>query len=164
MRKRPNFVEPDSYWMKHHGNEKIEERFYLDLFRKLESDFPRGKIIASESPDFLIKTKHRTVGIEMTRMMPLYMREESFETANEAPKRWLVGTETLQMILDKKEEKLNLYQSKKLNAYWLIIVVPPLSSAHSCELPPQLLHFKFHTRFNRVFLLLVDQKKLMVIA
>ena len=150
--------------MKHHGNEKIEERFYLDLFRKLESDFPRGKIIASESPDFLIKTKHRTVGIEMTRMMPLYMREESFETANEAPKRWLVGTETLQMILDKKEEKLSLYQSKKLNAYWLIIVVPPLLLAHSCELPPQLLHFKFHTRFNRVFLLLVDQKKLMVIA
>ncbi|MCC7318587.1 MAG: hypothetical protein IT219_08635 [Bacteroidales bacterium] len=149
--------------MKHHGNEKIEERLYLDLFRKLESDFPRGKIIPSESPDFLIKTKHRTVGIEMTRMMPLYMREESFETANEAPKRWLVGTETLQMILDKKEEKLNLYQSKKLNAYWLIIVVPPLSLAQF-ELPPQLLHFKFHTRFNRVFLLLADQKKLMVIA
>lgn len=95
--------------------------------------------------------------------MPLYLREESFETANEAPKRWLVGTETLQMILDKKEEKLNLYQSKKLNAYWLIIVVPPLSLAQF-ELPPQLLHFKFHTRFNRVFLLLADQKKLMVIA
>lgn len=161
---QPNFVESDSDQMKHKGKEKLEERFYLDLFRKLESDFPKGKVLASESPDFLIKTKHSTVGIEITRLLPLYVNEDSFNATNSQQKSWLVGPHTIQMILDKKEEKLGLYRSKKLKACWLLIVLPSLSVAEACELSSQTFHFMYHTNFDRVFLLLVDQKKLMVIA
>ncbi len=50
-------------------NKKLEERIILEFFSHALDDFPEGKILDSESPDFIIKeTKKRSLGIELTRL------------------------------------------------------------------------------------------------
>lgn len=48
---------------------KQEERAYLDTLALLYPGFPDGRIMASESPDFVIRSGPRqATGIEITRM------------------------------------------------------------------------------------------------
>lgn len=48
---------------------KIEEKQLLIHFKNCFDDFPEGKIIDTESPDFIIKTaKKEEIGIELTRL------------------------------------------------------------------------------------------------
>jgi hypothetical protein len=48
---------------------QIQEYIIIDNFRKHYPQFPKGKLIKSESPDFILKTgaKH-TIGIELTSL------------------------------------------------------------------------------------------------
>lgn len=47
------------------------EILLVNYFRNQYPDFPKGKIVASESPDFVIKTKNKQqLGIELTRLNP----------------------------------------------------------------------------------------------
>lgn len=46
--------------------DKIEEKYYLDLFKKIYSDFPQGEIEPCERPDFIINNQDKTIGIELT--------------------------------------------------------------------------------------------------
>lgn len=46
---------------------KVECR-YLDVVRRGIDDFPQGNITNTESPDFLIQSPERTVGVEITRI------------------------------------------------------------------------------------------------
>jgi len=45
---------------------KGSELFYLEKFKENFSDFPKGKIVSHESPDFLVKAPNEIVGIEIT--------------------------------------------------------------------------------------------------
>ncbi len=48
------------------------EILLMHYFRECYPVFPRGKLISSESPDFILKLKTRTqIGIELTRLNPL---------------------------------------------------------------------------------------------
>ncbi len=48
------------------------EILLLQYFRECYPDFPKGKIIPSESPDFIIKLKNKNnIGIELTRLNPI---------------------------------------------------------------------------------------------
>lgn len=45
---------------------KIErEDFIFDRFRPAFSEFPKGEVVRSESPDYLIRQPNKTIGIEM---------------------------------------------------------------------------------------------------
>jgi hypothetical protein len=47
------------------------EVLLMEYFRNAYPDFPKGKLIPSESPDFILGLKNRTsVGIEITRLYP----------------------------------------------------------------------------------------------
>ncbi len=46
-----------------------EERLIIQMFREVYDDFPKGKIIKSESPDFILKEpRKKKTGIELTRL------------------------------------------------------------------------------------------------
>ena len=45
---------------------KARERAHLQRFRENFAEFPEGKVVPSERPDFLIKTQSRWIGIELT--------------------------------------------------------------------------------------------------
>jgi hypothetical protein len=47
------------------------ERLLLEGFRTFYPDFPKGKLVPSESPDFIMRTKsNHYLGIELTRLHP----------------------------------------------------------------------------------------------
>jgi len=47
------------------------EVLLVNFFRECYGDFPKGNIVATESPDFVVKMKGaKTVGIELTRLNP----------------------------------------------------------------------------------------------
>ena len=46
--------------------QKARERAYLQRFRDNFAGFPEGEVVSSESPDFLVKSQPRWIGIELT--------------------------------------------------------------------------------------------------
>ena len=52
------------------------EILLIRYFKECYPDFPRGRVIPSESPDFIITLKSKNnLGIELTRLNPLNARE-----------------------------------------------------------------------------------------
>ncbi|MBN3035849.1 MAG: hypothetical protein JW861_09710 [Bacteroidales bacterium] len=121
------------------SSKDAEELEYVHLFRKIYSGFPRGRLLKSESPDFILQTGRRyAIGIEVTRMR--YDEPDTYV--------W----KQMDHILDIKEEKLPLYRKKRLDNYWLLMVAVP-------ELAPDLNpldqwgRHQVNTSFNRIFIL-----------
>ena len=46
--------------------QKARERAHLQRFRDNFAGFPEGEVVSSESPDFLVKSQPRWIGIELT--------------------------------------------------------------------------------------------------
>ena len=89
-----------------------EEWLVMRYFREKYTDFPRGKLVKSESPDFILKlSRKRSIGIELTRLD--YMIKDN-------PNLW---PEYLLSLIEKKEEKLCLYKKKQFAKYWLLMAV-----------------------------------------
>ena len=101
---------------------KIQERAILDQFRKHYPDFPKGKIIPSESPDFILKTSpKRSIGIELSSLPSL-----SYHIQNKADLQRLI--QDIQVIISKKDGKIKLYRNKLANEYWLILHVDSIQN------------------------------------
>ncbi|MEZ5083981.1 MAG: hypothetical protein R2750_11115 [Bacteroidales bacterium] len=116
-------------------NQKEEEKLVMSLFRKKFEDFPKGKLVASESPDFTLKVgRHNTLGIELSRLVDEQMA---------LPER-------IKTSLSKKIEKLELYQKKVFNQIWLILYVDEYSGI----LPAKTMEIEMDQtqKFNRQFL------------
>ena len=129
--------------MENQSSKKKAERQVLDGFRKVYEDFPKGKIIESESPDFIIKPKRkRTIGIELIQIFP-----ENFEI--EITRKNFISN--VAKAISKKEEKLNLYQKKILENYWLLISTEQ-RIPENFNVPTLLGKIKSATLFDRVFL------------
>ena len=55
-------------------DKKQLELLLMHFFRECSPDFPKGKIVPSESPDFILKLKSKNrIGIELTRLHPVKM-------------------------------------------------------------------------------------------
>ena len=118
-------------------NQREEEILILEYFRKNYKDFPKGKVIKSESPDFIIKeTRKSTIGIELTRLLST---QKNFY-------------ENLSLTIDSKEEKIRLYQKKNLNEIWLIVFTDFLKEPRSYNINNKMINRKLPFRFHKVFL------------
>lgn len=231
-------------------NKKQVEVLLIDYFRECYEEFPKGKIVPSESPDFLVKMRNtHLLGIELTRLNPanalpvsdivqaeidfqeqlILKTKEHFEGACQlnlfvkflfsekeiiAPERELSivvriallikeqvkhkdrksffketiyksqlpegfeelviiyhqGLETsvwersnnlgvsndvvddIRKAIQKKDEKLRLYQKQRLNYYWLLITTDRLRGIRSFNLPNKINNQEFYSRFQHVFL------------
>lgn len=50
---------------------KQVEWLLMEYFRRSFAEFPKGKLLLSESPDFVLQTNHKSsIGIELTRLHP----------------------------------------------------------------------------------------------
>lgn len=228
----------------------IDEQAIIGFFREAYEDFPRGKLVKSESPDFELKiNRKRSIGIELTRLFKngndpehlpvknpraLYkrivresrqffeMRSElklsvhlSFPAEIQLPRARigdtaarvantirlnLSGSDLTQVIqlrieppeapypvseinvlhhpgqsapvwnyaevftprelteenvlklINHKEEKLQIYQKKRFDKYWLIVVVDALSNGSSFNIHNKIEQWNIETHFNKVFL------------
>lgn len=123
------------------NDKKQTESIIINFFRKNYPGFPKGSLKSSESPDFIlgISPKHK-IGIELTSLHPHFSDAE------------LLSYENIKACLEVKNEKLHLYQKKKLSEYWLIISVNDLYSWNRINIHNKLIIWVFKTGFNRVFL------------
>lgn len=118
--------------------QKAEERLVIDLFREKWKDFPKGKLVSHESPDFLLLlAPKKAVGIELTRLP-----EHSTNLFDE-----------LTLAINKKNVKLEHYQNMKIQQFWLLIYTDDLQSFRGGNIQNNLIKWKFECGYNSVWLL-----------
>jgi hypothetical protein len=99
----------------------------MHFFMACYPDFPKGRLISSESPDFIVaRGKRNRLGIELTRIAPFCDHA--------------------------MDEKLSLYQKQRLNGYWLIIFTDMLLKSGRPHLADRIMDQSFHSGFQHIFL------------
>lgn len=131
---------------------KPDEAAAIALLRQSMPAFPKGKLVASESPDFiLIVSRRESIGIEITRIDPSTECPPDQEMKPIA-KQWL-NLSTILSTIDRKEEKRAIYQRKKLSQLWLVIVTGFDMISPAKRIPPNLDRMKISsTTFQRIIL------------
>jgi len=98
-----------------------EEWVVMRYFREKYEDFPKGRLVKSESPDFILKQgPKKQTGIEITRLD--YLLSNHVDVDELLP--------ALKNIINRKEDKLRLYRKKKLNEYWLVITIDSMEATN----------------------------------
>ncbi len=125
---------------------KVHERQWLDAFKKVFEGFPSGRIIATESPDFIVQVNPKQrIGIEITKY-DLYEPDEQLVLSS------FVDAERMALLIEKKNEKRGLYQKKWLNAYWLLILINTGEHKDILRFSDRFMsHYQNITRFDRLF-------------
>lgn len=126
-------------------DQKSEERLIMDYFRESFSDFPKGKLIQSESPDYILKPgPKKSIGIELTRL-----------DQNAASLK-----EKIEATLKNKSDKIGLYQQKKMKAIWLVVHADFIESKKSYNILNKIEKWTFETEFDKVFLFDLFERKI----
>jgi hypothetical protein len=95
-------------------DKSIQEQIILDRFRKHYHGFPKGRIVKSESPDFMLMSCNKpAIGIELTSL-PF----PNYTLGNESNEEFISD---IVHSISRKQEKLKSYRQKNADAYWLII-------------------------------------------
>jgi hypothetical protein len=135
-------------------NKAIQERKVLDRFINAYPEFPDGRIFKTESPDFILAmTPKYHIGIELTHLHdPAGKKNTSYSAIQ-------VTKEILDAVILKKEEKIRIYEKKKLNEIWLIITMIEPDQVPGYNLDNKMAIWQFKNGFTRVFLFnLIDDK------
>jgi len=121
----------------------IHENIIITSFRDHYPDFPKGKLVRSESPDFILKTnpKH-AIGIELTALP-----QHAYEITE---KNLYLFLSDIEFTICKKEEKLQSYRKKMAEAYWLVIYADSIG-LNGMDLDDPLESLPV-SKFDRVFL------------
>jgi hypothetical protein len=129
------------------GEQKMSERIYLDQLITLYPGFPEGRILASESPDFLVFTnRKRKTGIELTRLT----RDPGTSYSGEGHFHPDFSLESMQQLIRHKEAKLKLYQKKGVEGVWLVILVESFSHSPAFNIRNHLDKWRLETSFSAV--------------
>lgn len=125
-----------------------EEKLIMHYFRDFYTNFPKGKLVKSESPDFILKiSTKKSIGIELTRL-----DEESITLFKK-----------IEATLKNKSGKFKLYQRKRFNSIWLIIHADSLDRSKLNNLQNKLDTQNFETEFDNVYLFdLFENKGFMI--
>ncbi len=143
-------------------SQTLEEMIIMEQFRNSYPEFPKGKLIKSESPDFIVqKTFRKTIGIELTKLhSPLVAKLKTHYplriSGYQAPE---LNQENIEFTINAKNEKINIYRKKKLNHLWLMITADLDNSPVSFNLSNQLDRWIFFSEFEKVFLFELKNRK-----
>jgi hypothetical protein len=137
-------------------SQTLEEMVIIDHFKNSYVGFPNGKLVKSESPDFIIWENPKTaIGIELTKLhgptihkiKTHYPRKVSGYQAPE------FNRDNIEYTINAKIEKLLLYRQKKLRQIWLLITADLDESPAPFNFRNKLNNWTFPPGFNKVFLL-----------
>jgi hypothetical protein len=125
-------------------DKSIQEVIILDRFKKHYPGFPKGRIVKSESPDFMIMSGIKpAIGIELTSLP-----YSAYILGNEHNDAFI--HDMVHSIL-RKQEKLKSYRKKLADAYWLIIFADSIE-ANGFSFNSQFQGSILKNGFDRVFL------------
>jgi hypothetical protein len=74
------------------SRKKQDERWFLERLRSQVTDLPDGEIVEHEQPDFLIRSRQETLGIELTRLFKKHPDARRVPQADESERRRVVDT------------------------------------------------------------------------
>lgn len=143
-------------------SQTMEELLIMEQFRHEYDEFPKGKLIKSESPDFIIKRTAKTsIGIELTKLhgptVRKYKTHYPLKIAGyQAPD---LNRENIEYTIHAKNEKLHLYRQKKLDQIWLLITADLAESPVLFNLANKLGNWKFISGFQKIFLFELKNRK-----
>ena len=124
----------------------------IRYFANKYKEFPKGKLIASESPDFIVRENaKKSIGIELTHLVD-YKNGNSFYNNVETSLIQKLNEDIINHILEQKEEKIRLYRKQKLNRIWLIITADNLDLPQSSNINASIADWNLNTSFDKVFL------------
>jgi hypothetical protein len=147
----------------------IQEKAVIALLRKKWPEFPKGKLIKNESPDFILKTNRKfSIGIEITRMdepgsKHMKRSDTSGGLTDQAENETNIITITrnqLESTIQRKEEKLALYRKQMSDAYWLVITAGVNNRGFEYRVSQNIAQWQFDTVFHKIFLLLSAEEKI----
>lgn len=125
-------------------SKKQEELIIMRYFAECYTDFPKGKLIQGESPDFKLSlSKRKHINIELTQ---IYLPDK--KTFQMTPDVYDLITELIQM----KNEKLYLYNRNKPYANWLIIYSENIELPSNNGLYDHFSDDKNNHQFDKIFL------------
>ncbi len=129
-------------------NQKQEEIVVMEYFRSKLVGFPAGKLIKSESPDFILKLNSgKRIGIELTRL-----KENNHNNHNHEYVVPEITQQNLEATILGKEEKIDLYLGKKFSEIWLIITVDFFRSAMPVSTALNVFEHSYSSSFAKLFL------------
>jgi hypothetical protein len=140
------------------------ERGIMEEFALYYPDFPKGKLVKSESPDFILKLgPRRAIGIELTTL-PLPGVSQKNDSGEDPPERRVTLEEKVKDIIRMKENKLRLYRKKRSDLYWLVIAGNTHQYTGSSNPANKINTWNLSSGFNRVFLYDTVSKKVYVLT
>ncbi len=90
--------------------QKQQELLAIEQFRQTLPEFPKGKLVASEAPDFILKVTHKKwIGIELT-------------SVGNPGQKGSLNSQIIEMV-NIKNIKYRTYHSKHIAQHWLIITI-----------------------------------------
>jgi hypothetical protein len=135
---------------------KIQESIVIENFRDVFPEFPAGRLIKSESPDFILKTgRKHSKGIELTALP-----SSSYIISKETISTFITD---VQNSISKKEEKFKIYRKKMADEYWLIIFSDAII-AQGINFNNHIGKLIFSNGFDRIFIFGLFEKKFREIA
>lgn len=143
-------------------SQTLEELLIMEQFRCEYSEFPKGKLLKSESPDFILKVNPKTaIGIELTKLHGTTIRKEKTHFPRRikgyCPPEF--NRENIEFTIHAKNEKLPIYKQKRLIQIWLLITADLEESPVSFNLNNKLNNWIFSSGFQKIFLFELKNKK-----
>lgn len=143
-------------------SQTLEELLIMEQFRNEYTEFPKGKLQKSESPDFILKLNPKTaIGIELTKLHGSTVRKEKTHyprriNGYQPPE---LNRENIEFTINAKNEKIAIYQQKKLKQIWLLITADLDESPVSFNLSNKLENWIFYSEFQKIFLFELKNRK-----
>jgi len=147
----------------------IQEKAVIALLRKKWPEFPKGKLIKFESPDFILQTNRKfSIGIEITRIDEPKAKSAKGVVSNsnlsdqpfKATSPAIITRKQIASTIRRKEEKLGLYHKTKSDEYWLVITSGMSNSETKNRISQNAAQWQFNTLFHKIFLLLLAEEKI----
>lgn len=147
----------------------IREKEVIALLRMNWPEFPKGNLIKTESPDFILKTSRKTsIGIEITRIdEPKAKSSKGLHSNYDLSGRPFIANspawitqEQIKSTIQRKEEKLELYQKIMADEYWLVITSGMIKGGIKNRISQNTAQWQFNTLFHKLFLLLLPEGKI----
>jgi len=131
------------------SDKKAHEHQILQIFRNLIADFPKGKVLPTESPDFLVRlNRKKVIGIELTELHgQTFYDNHGYYTNPE------LLYQNIEHTISAKEEKIYLYQKNKPVELWLLIHLRSFQNQLNFNYRNKLTNWVFSSSFDRIFLL-----------
>ncbi len=147
-------------------DKQTSEEKIMSLFRETWLEFPKGKLVKTESPDFILRcSRKKSIGIELTQLDGTSAFESSRKSSLvqndpslKRPPQIRITKTLINATIRRKEEKLPLYRSKMAGAYYLIITAGEESGHPHFRISQNAWQWQHESEFQKVFLFIVPEK------